>query len=105
MVIPSNDAFIGNGNPTAYRIFNPDGSFAGPLVIDIFGDEIYDAGTEVNDGLGAPFSTLGGSSTDENGTVALHPGLGNFIGTDTARAKRSVVSRARACSLHKFGST
>ncbi len=84
MVIPSNDAFFGNGEPTAYQVFNADGSFAGPLTIEIRGSGIYDAGTETNTGMGAAFSAVGGTDTDEGGTVALHPGLGNFVGTGTA---------------------
>ena len=83
MVIPSNDAFIGNENPTAYELYDAGGNFVGPLVIDIFGDEIWDAGTEVNDTMGAAFSTVGGVASDEGGTVQVHPGLGNFEGTGT----------------------
>ena len=44
MLIPSNDAFIGTDE--AIRVFNPDGSFVGTQVIEIFGSDIYDAGTE-----------------------------------------------------------
>lgn len=84
MVIPSNDAFLGNGDPTAYRIFNDDGSFANPAPIELFGSNIWDAGSEVNDGLGAAFSAIGGMDSRENGVVGLHPGLDNFVGTDTA---------------------
>ena len=84
MVIPSNDAFIGNGDPLAYELFDANGIFNGPLTIDIVGGDIYDSGTEVNDGLGAAFSASGGVSTQENGTVQLHPGLGNFLNTQTA---------------------
>lgn len=83
MVIPSNDAFIGNADPTAHEVFDALGEFNGPLVIDIFGSDIWDAGTEVNDTLGAAFSTLGGTATDESGSVATHPGLANFEGTGT----------------------
>ncbi len=83
MVIPSNDAFVGNEDPDAYRIFNNDGSFAGPVTIEIYGADIWDAGTEVNDTMGAPFSTIGGDATDENGTIQTHVGLSNFEGTDT----------------------
>lgn len=83
MVIPSNDAFIGNGNPTAYEVFNAAGDFNGPLTIEVFGSQIWDAGTEVNDTFGAAFSTIGGVSTDEGGTVQPHPGLANFEGTGT----------------------
>jgi len=81
MVIPSNDAFIGNGDPLAYRIFNNDGTFAGPVSIDILGSDIWDAGTEVNNTMGAAFSTVGGMGSDGGGTVQAHPGLANFEGT------------------------
>jgi hypothetical protein len=84
MVVPSNDAFIGNDDPLAYAVFNSDGSFAGPLTIDIVGGQINDSGTEVNDRMGAAFSTLGGTDSIEGSVVALHLGLGNFLGTMTA---------------------
>jgi len=84
MVIPSNDAFIGNGNPEAYRIFNDDGTFANPAPIELFGSDIWDAGSEVNDAQGAAFSAIGGMDQRENGVVARHPGLDNFVGTGTA---------------------
>jgi hypothetical protein len=84
MVIPSNDAFIGNGNPLAYPIFDLSGASTGPLTIDLFGADIHDAGTEVNDAMGAAFSLLGGTRSDEGGTVIpVHPGLDNFVGTGT----------------------
>jgi len=83
MVIPSNDAFIGNGDPLAYRVYNNDGTFAGPITIDIFGSGIWDAGTEVNNTMGAAFSTVGGTGSDEGGTVQAHSGLVNFEGTGT----------------------
>lgn len=84
MIIPSNDAFIGNSDPLEYELFDADGNFNGPITIELFGGDIYDSGTEVNDTLGAAFSAIGGTSTDENGVVGLHTGLGNFLGTDTA---------------------
>jgi hypothetical protein len=85
MAIPSNDAFIGNMDPQAFRVFNADGSFAGPLTIELFGSSIHDAGTESNTGQGAAFSTIGGTGEDEGGVVlATHPGLDNFVGTMTA---------------------
>ena len=83
MIIPSNDAFVGNGDALAYELFDENGNFNGPLTIEIFGSDIYDSGTEVNDGQGAAFSATGGVSTDENGVVELHAGLANFLGTDT----------------------
>ena len=75
MVIPSNDPFIGNGNIIAHRVFNNDGTFAGPLVINLSGADIWDAGTEENDTMDAAFSLVDRTSTDENGTVYPHPGL------------------------------
>lgn len=83
MLIPTNDAFFGNEDPNAYRIFNEDGSFANPAPIELFGSDIRDAGSEVNDTFGAPFSTIGGTDSRENGVVGLHPGLENFVGTGT----------------------
>jgi len=85
MVIPSNDAFFGNDDPMQNVVFNADGSFAGPLTINILGSSIYDTGTEVNDPTGgAAFSALGGNSVAEGGIVNLHAGLDDFVGTDIA---------------------
>lgn len=83
MVIPSNDAFIGNDNPMAYELFDASGNFNGPVTIQIFGNNIWDSGTEVNDTMGAAFSTVGGTETVDTGVVALLAagGLDNFAGT------------------------
>lgn len=86
MIIPSNDVFIGNGNPLAYEVFDAAGNFNGPVTIQIFGNNIWDAGTEVNDTMGAAFSGVGGTASDEGGTVALlaSGGLDNFLNTGIA---------------------
>lgn len=92
MIIPSNDGFFGNGNPTAYELFDAEGNFTGPVTIDIMGSEIYDSGTEVNTGSGAAGFSLGfdgegsGESTDDpTGTVAVHPDrFANLVGLQTA---------------------
>ncbi len=84
MVIPSNDAFFANADPMALEIFDNLGNFNGPVTIDILGGDIFDAGTEVNDMMGAPFSMIGGISTDDNGLIGPHPGLNGFLGTQTA---------------------
>ncbi len=44
MVVPSNDFFMGNATPL--QIFNPDGSFKGPMTIQIYGSGIWDSDTE-----------------------------------------------------------
>lgn len=83
MVIPSNDAFIGNSDPTAYQVFDSSGDFQGPLTIQIFANDIWDAGTEVNNTFGAAFSGVGGDGVAEGGTVGRlgMGGLDNFAGT------------------------
>jgi len=47
-IYPSDDAFYGNDDPKRYRIFDEEGNFLGPLVIDIHGSDILDAGTQIN---------------------------------------------------------
>ena len=49
MVVPTNDLFVANGNPFAHEIFDAAGNFTGPVVIEIYGRDVNDAGTEVND--------------------------------------------------------
>ena len=87
MIIPSNDAFVGNGNPLAYEIFDANGDFIfGNGTIDVFASDIYDAGTEVNNiNGGAAFSANGGDRADEGGSVQLIDlaDLNDFVGTDT----------------------
>jgi hypothetical protein len=84
MIIPSNDGFFGNAESTGIEVFDTAGqfSFTGPLTLSL--GALWDAGTELNDGLGAPFSGNGGSGTPEANPIALHDGLANFDGTGTA---------------------
>ncbi len=69
MVIPSNDIFIGNDNSMAYEVFDALGQFTGLGPISIYTDDAWDAGTEVNNGLGAPFNMAGGVATDVDGLI------------------------------------
>ena len=89
MFIPTNDAFFGNDAPI--RIFDDEGNFLGPITIDVFGSDIVDAGTEVNDAQGAAGFSLGfdgvngGTSTDDpTGVAGPHPGFDNLVGLQTA---------------------
>ena len=86
MVIPSNDTFIGNGNPFAYELFDNMGNFTDIAPIEVTADEIWDAGTEVSNNQGAAFNAAGGDRTDENGVVtsAGDAGLLNLLGQNTA---------------------
>lgn len=69
MVIPSNDTFIGNDNSMAYEVFDAVGAFTGIGPILVYSNDAWDAGTEENDGFGAPFNTAGGTATDTDGVV------------------------------------
>lgn len=84
MVIPSNDAFIANGNPLALPLFGA-GGFLGVDII-VLGSQVLDAGSEVNDEIPANTAALGQTVPDtgvvENGTIELHPGFmpgGNIL--------------------------
>jgi hypothetical protein len=48
MILPSNDYFVANGDPTAWDISSVIAG-GGPISFTIFGDEVNDAGTEIND--------------------------------------------------------
>lgn len=82
MIIPSNDNFIGNDAPMAFALFDSEGLFLEPARIDVFGSQIWDSGTEVDqaDGSGAPFATIGGTSPDEGGVVHLDGDLSGLLG-------------------------
>lgn len=69
MVIPSNDIFIGNDNSMAYEVFDAAGLFTNLGPIRIYTDDAWDAGTEVNNGFGAPFNTAGGTATEVDGLI------------------------------------
>lgn len=94
MVIPTNDAFFGNDN--AIELLDSSGNFTGNRTIDLTFANIWDAGTEVNDGMGAAFSTDEGVSSDEGGVTSLGPDLSNLNLTDTADG--TVIDFASASS-------
>ena len=78
MVIPSNDAFIANGNPMAHPLFDANGD---PVATDfsVLGSDVLDAGTEVNDEIPENTAALAQAApdtgVDENGVVGAHPGF------------------------------
>lgn len=79
MVLPSNDAFLANGNPTAHMVFKENGKPARFETIVDKGTDVLDAGSEVNDELPMNTAFFGQMEPDtgvvENGTVELHPGF------------------------------
>ena len=80
MIIPSNDAFIGNSNPMAIEIFDAVGTFKGKQIITILGSMIWDAGTELNTEMDAAFLNQTDPNTGETTScpVLPHPG---FLGS------------------------
>ncbi|WP_420863105.1 spondin domain-containing protein [Algirhabdus cladophorae] len=84
MVIPSNDTFIGNSSATAYELFDGAGLFTDLATIFVDIDDVWDGGTEENDGQGAAFSTAGGTATDTTGTVSSVSSLDFLFGQPTA---------------------
>ncbi|MEM8964522.1 MAG: spondin domain-containing protein, partial [Acidobacteriota bacterium] len=83
MVLPSNDAFIANGNPVAIPLFDEFGTFIGGSFV-VFGSDVRDAGTEFNDELPANTAFFGQAAPDtgvvEGGVITVHPGF-NAPGT------------------------
>ena len=78
MVIPSNDAFLASpGNPLTDAIFDADGNFNGPLIVQRLGQDVLDAGTEENTELDAAFLNQTGPNTGitEDGVITVHPGF------------------------------
>ncbi|KAL3909197.1 MAG: hypothetical protein SGILL_008180 [Bacillariaceae sp.] len=74
MILPSNDFWIANGNPMAYEVINDMGDFIGTEFM-VFGDQVLDAGTEVNDEDPANTAFFGQAEADsgvnENSYVTL----------------------------------
>jgi hypothetical protein len=85
MLVPSNDAFIGNDDPLAFQIFDDNGNFVGADFV-VTGDRVWDAGTEENDEIPANTALLGqtvpNTGVTTNGVVSQHPGFiagGNIL--------------------------
>lgn len=76
MVIPSNDAFVANGAPLC---LDASSGRMGPLSFTVSGEEVLDAGSEVNDEVPENTAALAQAAPDtgvvENGVVELHPGF------------------------------
>lgn len=84
MVVPSNDFFIGNDSPSAYRVFDDMGKL---LIgqIDQQARQMWDAGDEVFDPAAAAFVGNNDLRTPQNSVVALNfAELAGFNGLMTA---------------------
>jgi len=85
MVVPSNDLFIGNADAMGIELFDAAGNFNGPITIEIFGSNVWDAGSEVNnadDGAAFLQGIDGSMGTDEGGVAGLffdRPDAGAYL--------------------------
>ena len=107
MVIPSNDFFIGNDNPQAFRLFDA----AGHLLISSIGQtagDIWNAGSEAFDPLNAAF-LVGGTNalrTPENGVVGFNfSELSGFNGLTTAAGYTFNSQLARDTGIYRISFT
>lgn len=77
MIIPTNDSFFVNGNPLGVELLNATGTFTGSQVLEFSLADLWNAGTEENDTLGAPFGPNGGVTSNDTvlGVVTSSPGL------------------------------
>ncbi len=93
MVIPSNDAFVANGDPMMYRLFDDNGEFMGPISITVFGSHVLDAGTEDNTEEDAAFLNQMAPDTgvSSNGVVSMHPGFNGSVANMDAMPKNCIT--------------
>ncbi|WP_422931812.1 spondin domain-containing protein [Singulisphaera sp. PoT] len=93
MVVPSNDFFLGNSDAKGFQLFDAGGHFVGPTTIQIFGHNVWDAGTEVNNiQFGAAF-VVGDNAADhvdQNGVIS--PVFGGA--TDPSAYLNSILGKA-----------
>jgi hypothetical protein len=85
MVVPSNDYFIGNDSPTQYQLFDAMGKLNFDSIL-LSADDIWDAGSEVDDPANAAFLEIGdnGLRTPDDGVVGFDfEGLEIFDGLTT----------------------
>lgn len=79
MVVPSNDAFIANGNPMAHPIFDANGNYIARDFFVAGPNAVNDAGTEVNDEI--PMNTaffgqqMPNTGVTESNPIITHPGF------------------------------
>lgn len=97
-VSPSDDAFVGNDSPTAYEVFDEHGTFLGPIVVELAGAEVLDAGTRLNDeldlaGIDVPGYSPDGITTDD--VIREHPGFNGSLRNPSGQPQRILGAEAR----------
>lgn len=80
-LFPSDDALIGNEDPFEIELFDSTGKFKGPMYLDVYGNQVVDAGLCANDEeqlLGLDYHDqpdLHPPCTPGEGVAQPHPGL------------------------------
>ncbi|MEM8730413.1 MAG: spondin domain-containing protein [Pseudomonadota bacterium] len=99
MILPSNDAFIGSDE--AIQLFSANGRFLGAQTITLEGDDVYDAGTEVNTEVDAAFLDQMAANTgvDENGVVTKHPGFNGSEGNPVGEGDQNIIGGTNAFGI------
>ena len=83
MAVPSNDFFIGNDDPTEYRLFDAAGNLA-LTSINQKASDIWDAGSEIFDPAAAAFVGTNSLRTPQNSVVSFNfAELAGFNGLTT----------------------
>jgi hypothetical protein len=109
MIVPSNDAFVANDNPAAFRVFSDTGAFLGPNIL-VMGSMVMDAGSEVNDEVPMNTAFLAqmapNTGVTEGGVVMIHlgflpPGVGNILSDPVLPMP---ISNSRVTRLHESAS-
>lgn len=92
MLIPSNDGFVGNPGARSIRVFDDAGQPAGAVSFVVYGDRVWDAGTEQNTETDAAFlnQTAPNTGAAENGRVLRHPGY-NGSQSNPAAQPRNIL--------------
>lgn len=103
-IYPSDDAFFGNDDPRRYRLYDNEGNFAGPVVIELHGSDILDAGTRLNDevdlqGLDRRVSEqINPDLRTEELPVRPHPGFNGSVRSPAASPVRLLASTNEFCA-------
>lgn len=104
-IYPSDDAFVGNADPKRYELFDENGKFTGPIVIDVYGSDVIDAGAK--DNLEQDLIALDRHFFDERGNpetapfttspVMPHPGFNGSYGNPDAAPVRLMIGGEAYC--------
>ena len=81
MVVPSNDHFIGNEDPTAYRVLDADGNLILGSILQT-GADVWDAGSETENPANAAFLVDGVNDLRENENGVVRFDFAGFAAYD-----------------------